>query len=187
MKDCGPVVSIKRVFQTALSQFIREESDHIRTGVSERNLCARLAPVLECVAIDHGLVGYFADAEYNRKQNGLIKTIIDENMEEVKVQCDLILHSRGKYVERDNLIAIEMKKSNRPGKEWKSDRTRLRALTKSSYDGIWSNDGETHPEHVCGYELGALVVLYEKKQEFQVEYFVDGDFTGPIETMCLSD
>lgn len=73
--------------------------------------------MLESVAIDHGLIGYFADAEYNRKQNGQIKTIIDENMEEVKVQCDLILHSRGKNVERDNLIAIEMKKSNRLGEE----------------------------------------------------------------------
>jgi hypothetical protein len=65
-------------------------------------------------------------------QDRRFKTILDEHMEEVAVTCDLILHSRGEIASRDNLIAIEMKKSDRPREEKEKDRVRLRALTKPS-------------------------------------------------------
>ena len=176
---------IKRIFQIALSQFICRESDNIRTGVSERNLCARFSIVLESVAKEHGFADYHADVEYNRKQHGRVKTLINDNMEVVAIQCDLILHSRGRSIERDNLLAIEMKKSDRPRREVESDRKRLRALTKSSYDGIWSYDGIAHPEHVCGYELGALVELNVRNEEARIEYFADGNPIGEIERRRL--
>src|SRR3546814_15238500 len=67
---------------------------------------------------------------------------------------DLILHSRGRVVERDNLIAIEMKRLSHPEREKQKDRVRLRALTKTSCDDVWSADGRALPEHVCGYGLG---------------------------------
>ena len=77
----------------------------------------------------------------------------------VPIQCDLIVHSRGKNIENDNLIAIEMKKSTRPKSEFIDDRKRLRALTKESYDDIWSNDGIALPELVCGYDIGIYLIL----------------------------
>lgn len=43
-------------------------------------------------------------------------------------------------------------------KEKENDKARLVALTKDSYDGVWSFDGKTLPEHVCGYDLG---IYYE--------------------------
>ena len=56
-------------------------------------------------------------------------------------------------------INIEMKKSIRPEAEKISDRKRLRTMTKDSYDGVWSWEGEAHPEHVCGYLLGVYVIV----------------------------
>ncbi|MGS2764806.1 hypothetical protein [Sinomicrobium sp. M5D2P9] len=102
---------------------------------------------------------YYSDPEYNRKQNGEIKTILDHEMKEVKINCDVIIHSRGNNIGNDNLLALEMKKSNRPEYEKASDKIRLRALTKESYDDVWSNDGKTFPEYVCGYELGIYMEL----------------------------
>ena len=94
----------------------------------------------------------------------------------VVINCDLILHSRGEIVAHDNLIAIEMKKAGRPEAEKEEDRIRLRAMTKATYDNIWSNDGQTHPEHVCGYELGFFVELDSRNSTFKTEEFRDGKF-----------
>jgi hypothetical protein len=64
------------------------ERENILNGVSERNLCARLAFYLEQVKERAGLAGYHADPEYNRMQDGRIKLILDENGQEVSITCD---------------------------------------------------------------------------------------------------
>lgn len=143
-------------------------------------MCSRLAIILETKKNDFNLISYYADTEYNRKQNGKIKTILNNNMEEITINCDLIFHSRGENIARDNLITIEMKKSKRPEYEKTSDRNRLKAMTKASYNDIWSNDGTTHPEYVCGYELGAFVELDKDKRNINIEYFKNGNFTYTI-------
>ena len=176
-------VMIDRILRTTISRFVDEETENILSGVSERNLCGRLALILESVAHEYGLTGYFADVEYNRKQGGKIKTIIDDDMRTITINCDLILHSRGNKLESDNLIAIEMKKASRPKKEKESDRSRLRAMTKTSYDGLWSSDGITHPEHVCGYVLGAFIELDEQEREIRIECFANGNAIGRIDIL----
>ena len=120
--------------------FLVRERENILNRVSERNLCARLGIYLHNVSEKSGLKGYFADPEYNRKQNGQVKTILDENLEVIVVNCDLILHSRG------------------------------------NYDGVWSYDGVTLPEHVCGYELGFYIELDHRKKSFLVEEYRAGEF-----------
>jgi hypothetical protein len=164
-----------RLFKDAFAQFLAREAEHILTGISERNLCGRLAPDLEQAASRKGLAGYIADPEYNRMQRGQVKTILDSNYEVVTVCCDLILHTRGKSIPHDNLIAIEMKKSDRPAGKKESDRKRLRAMTKASYDDVWSADGETHPEHVCGYILGVYLELNLQAAKFDVEFYSAGE------------
>ncbi|TGG93832.1 hypothetical protein E4656_06455 [Natronospirillum operosum] len=166
---------LSQVFNEALKAFLQAEAQNIISGVSERNLCARLAMPLQMMASDNGYAGYYADPEYNRKQNGKVKTILDDDMQVVNITCDLILHSRGEIMEKDNLIAIEMKKSERPEEEKISDRARLRTLTKSSFDGVWSYDGKTHPEHVCGYELGYFVELDRENKSYVVQMFQAGE------------
>ena len=127
---------------------------------------------------EYDLGSYYADLEYNRKQGGRIKTILDDDMEVVTINCDIILHSRGRSVQLDNLIAIEMKKSSRSQESKNSDRKRLRALTKRSYDGVWSYDGKTHPEHVCNYQLGFYIELNISSHTFLFERYEQGQKRG---------
>lgn len=167
---------LKKIFSRALENFISSESHNIANGTSERNLCARLAMFLEAEAASSNVTGYYADAEYNRKQEGRVKTILDDNMIEIPITCDLILHSRGESILEDNLIAIEMKRSTHSGEATESDRRRLRAMTKSSYDDIWSADGIAHPEDVCGYRMGYLLVLNVAQRNIVVEGYARGQF-----------
>lgn len=162
------------VLAQALDEFFVREADALVTNVSERNSCGRLALYLEGAAHKAGLTGYVADPEYNRKQGGKVKTILDRDMKVISISCDLILHSRGAQIAEDNLIAIEMKKVERPIREKDSDRDRLRALTKSPQDNIWSYDGAVHPEHVCGYRLGVFVEISASQRTATLEYFTKG-------------
>lgn len=168
---------LEEIFNQSLEEFFRLEADNIVNGVSERNLCARLAVILEKFTREHKKYkNYFADTEYNRKQNGEIKTIFKGKSKVVKITCDLILHSRGKSIKSDNLIAIEMKKNGQSKSSKNEDRARLSALTKSTYgDGLWSNDGKAHPEHVCGYKFGYFIEINEAQRSYSVEKFVGGD------------
>jgi len=165
---------MRGIFDEAFSAFLKRERLLIESGVNERTLCSRLAMILETEAHKAGLEEYFADPDYNRKQGGRVKTIIGADAREIVINADLILHSRGNIVARDNLIAIEMKKSTRPEREKEKDRERLTAMTKSTYDNIWSADGITHPEHVCGYELGVFIDLDISALAVIVEYYIDG-------------
>jgi len=168
---------LKEIFKQTLEEFFDNETENILSGVSERNLCARLAMSLDRIAKENGITGYYADPEYNRKQNGQVKTILDEQLKIINITCDLILHSRGQILKKDNLIAIEMKKAERPNHEKQSDKARLKTLTKNSFDDIWSADGETHPEHVCGYELGYFIEIDLEKRNYIVEEFTSGSLT----------
>lgn len=172
---------LRELFFRSFEQFTEREAENILHGTSERNLCARWAPLLETAAVEAGYDEYRADTEYNRKHCGQVKTILDETMHVVRITCDLILHSRGRIVERDNLIAIEMKRSSHPEREKQKDRIRLRALTKSSYDGVWSADGRALPEHVCGYGLGYFVELDADSRIFRFEEYQLGNLSDEIQ------
>lgn len=169
------------ISKNALNQFIKKNLNNILNDVSERNLCSRLGYDFENLFSVYKITGYYADTEYNRKQEGQVKTILDNEMKVIPIQCDIIIHSRGEIIAKDNLIAIEMKKSTRPNLEKTSDRNRLRALTKESYDNIWSNDGIALPEHVCDYDLGIYLILNIRERNFEIEYFYKENFvTGEI-------
>jgi hypothetical protein len=170
---------MREIFYPSFERFVQRERINILKGVSERNLCGRLALSLEEEVRRAGLQGYYADPEYNRMQDGRIKVILDENGREVSITCDLILHSRGQIFARDNLIAIEMKKSDRQNQEKEKDRVRLRALTKASYDeNLWTADGRSLPDFVCGYELGIFMELDFQKRHVVIEEFERGVAVG---------
>ncbi|MGL5411259.1 hypothetical protein [Cetobacterium sp.] len=65
---------------------------------------------------------------------GEVKTIYNERTEVIKVNCGLIVHSRGERIMQDNLIAIEMKKIEQPFLEKEEDRIKLSCLTKDSFN-----------------------------------------------------
>ncbi|AUX71445.1 hypothetical protein [Erwinia pyrifoliae] len=171
---------LRNVFEDSFRIFLERECENICSGVSERNLCARLACILEIESHKSGFPeNYVADVEYNRMQGGNIKTIINGNPETIKITCDLILHSRGKQGENDNLIAIEMKKKGRREEESESDRKRLIAITRKSFDEIWALD-ELSLEHVCGYKLGYFIEIDNISRNCKITEFINGEEKEPV-------
>lgn len=162
------------LFDECSDIFLENEVENILDNISERNLCGRFAIHMTPKLTEYGIIGYYVDPEYNRKQGGQVKTILDEKFNVITIQCDLIVHSRGK-IQQDNLITIEMKKSTRPESEKVNDRKRLRAMTKAPNDDIYSNDGITHPEHVCGYIIGVYMILNIAQRTCVFEYFQHGN------------
>jgi hypothetical protein len=172
------------IFNASLEQFFEHETLQVLQGVNERSSCARLAVYLQRIAEQAGLDGYFVDAEYNRMQEGKIKTILDDNETVVRINCDLILHGRGNRGCRENLIAVEMKKDGRPISHYEKDRRRLRALTKdpdSAKNQVWAigkNVDYLWPQHVCGYILGAFVLLDRPQRTCTIDYFAEGSLVS---------
>lgn len=169
---------LRAVFERSFSCFLERETLNILNGTAERNLCACWAALLEQAAIEGGFEGYRGDADYNRMQDGRVKVMLADGLRKVPIVCDLILHSRGEIPACDNLIAIEMKRSTRPKHEKGTDRLRLRMLTRSSFDRIWSADGLTLPEYVCGYKLGYYLELDVRSRSFLVEEYIEGTMVG---------
>lgn len=162
---------LRNLFRAALQCFAELERSNIASGVSERSLCARLAMVLEPMALEHGLHGYFADVEYNRGRGDRVKAIIDAQYRVLSVTCDLILHARGGR-EPDNLIAVEMKRYSHRQEDKDSDRERLRALTGAARELMDYRTGRS-VEHVSGYALGYFVELL-RGGRFRIEEYEGG-------------
>ncbi len=166
------------IFHEANAKFLSLNTDLFTTEVAERTLCGALMVAINSV-INKGFdrlkryKNYFVDVEYNRN-GGIVKTIINNDLKIVPINCDLILHSRGRHKWQDNLIAIEMKKVNRPEAEKLNDRNRLIALTRLT-DGVWSADGVTLPKHVCGYVLGIYYEVDNKNMTAYIEFYSEGD------------
>ena len=167
------------IFEEANKMMIINDNDLFITDVSERMFCGALMLHLHELIKETRYKDYHVDVEYNRNKGSKLKTInktirgLENKI--IRINCDLIVHSRGHNVLQDNLIAIEMKKSNRPKEEKNSDRERLIALTKDSFDNIWSFDGQVLPEHVCRYKLGIFYEINYRKQQIELEYYVRGD------------
>ena len=163
------------LFENANKNLLKIGSALIKGNVSERTICAALMLHLSKSLKKTPFHKYFTDVEYNRNKNGIVKTIIDENEVITTITCDLIVHSRGSYTQQDNLIALEMKKSNRKKTEKQKDKNRLIALTKDGYS-TWSYDGGvTLPEHVCRYILGIYYEINLNKHYIYLEYYRHGE------------
>ena len=161
------------IFEKANSCFLENDKSLLINNVSERSWYSRFAIYMTEFIGKSGIKNYYVDTEYNRNGNRL-KTVFDVDLEIINITCDIILHSRGTIFENDNLICIEMKKSNALFKDKEDDKKRLKLLTKNSYDGIWSADGNTLPEHVCGYKLGIYYEVNVEDRTIYIEYYENG-------------
>ena len=164
------------LFRLANQKFIKQDLSLILTNVNERTLCGSLSQHLNSTIQQSVYKNYHVDVEYNRN-NGKVKTLLNDKFEVVTINPDIIVHSRGEILKNDNLIAIEMKKSTSSDVDKHNDKVRLIALTKDSYDGVWSFDGVTLPEHVCGYSLGIYYEINLSKHSILLEYYVKGKST----------
>ena len=170
---------LKEMFLTSNQALIRDDMDLLDSQVSERSLCGALMLHLNRTMLQsEDFEGYYTDVEYNRNRGNIKtikKTIRGQEEQIVHVTCDLIMHSRGRHPEQDNLIAIEMKKANRPQAEKTADKERLKALTKDTFDDIWSYDGVTLPEHVCRYVIGIYYEIDFEYKTIRLEYYKQGE------------
>lgn len=169
---------LKKIFSLANHNLIDLDKELFESKVAERTLCGALMLHLHEQIKQTVYSHYYVDVEYNRNKGGKLKTIAKtikgQDFNIIRINCDLIVHSRGKCVEQDNLIAIEMKKSKRPASDKEKDRERLKCLTKDSFDGIWSFDGKTLPEHVCRYVIGIYYEINYDKRKIEIEYYYKG-------------
>lgn len=166
---------LKKLFLKANKNFLEKDRKLLEDKVSERTLCGALMLKLYEVLKETEYSNYYVDVEYNRNK-GEVKTIYNGRAEVIKVNCDLIVHSRGENTMQDNLIAIEMKKNEQPFFEKEDDRIRLSCLTKDSFDdNIWSYDGKTLPKHVCRYKIGIFYEVNLKRMSLKLEYYYQGN------------
>lgn len=113
---------------------------------------------------------YHVDVEYNRYQNRIKRIIqnVDGESEEkvMKINCDLVIHSRGDAPEQENLIALEMKKSTGRNCDKTNDKYRLEALTASELHkkGIFAWAGRELQNERYHYELGIYCEVNQKKR-----------------------
>lgn len=169
---------ITGLFERANQALLTADQNLFASQVSERTLCgALMLRLYDLIRQDPSYKGYHADVEYNRNRGGIKtirKTILNLDEKVVSINCDLILHSRGVCVEQDNLLAVEMKKSTRRAAEKNKDRERLIALTKDSFDDIWTWNGKNLPEHVCRYVLGVYYEINYRRKKILIEYYRQG-------------
>lgn len=169
------VQQLVEIFEKANKGFLKEQERFIISDVSERSICGELMKYLTNEISKTTFSSYHVDVEYNRN-DGKIKTIRNSEEKIINITCDIIVHSRGESIEQDNLIAIEMKKSTQSQHEKNKDRDRLLALTKDTFDDVWSYDGKTFPEHVCRYMLGVYYEIDIESRIVEIEYYMKGKF-----------
>lgn len=161
---------VKDIFKQAITRLYQIDYDNIRFGVSERNICARLAHHLENIMREYDLQNnssffdsYYADVEYNRMGNGDLKQYENSEHRPQYMVSDLLIQTRG--YER-NLLAVEMKrKGNR--KNVNEDKDRLKSLVSSA-----NNDLSTRCVHDT--LLGAFIVYSPKEVSIELFENVDG-------------
>lgn len=93
--------TLKKLFDESADIFFVDEAQNILSKIAERNLCCRLAIYMTPKLGEYGFNNYYADTEYNRKQGGRVKTILDDDENIITIQCDLIVHSRGEFLKND--------------------------------------------------------------------------------------
>jgi len=170
---------LKMLFENANKKLIKQDADLFRKNSSERSICGALMLKLKSSLRGTPFSHYNIDIEYNR--NFKYPKLIYSSNKKRKITCDLIVHSRGRYISQDNLISIEMKKSDSSEDKKERDRERLMVLTSASFDGIWRFEGTELPPYVCRYIFG---VYYEiQANRILLEYYRHGALQGTDE--CL--
>lgn len=175
-------IIIYDILEPSIYRLYHMDFDNIRIGVSERNICARLALHMENLmrSCSHRdlFEGYYADVEYNRMGNGELKRY--ENSEHLPqyMVSDLLIQSRG---EARNLLAVEMKrKGNYVNRN--EDRQRLESLVSPV---------PVHNTLPCVYGtlVGAFIIY--SSENVVIEFYESvngfGTQTGKMQFSCRTN
>ena len=177
MKD----IILNEILIPSLKRLYQEDYNNIKFGVSERNICARLAHHMENMMREYDdqhypsqFQDYYADVEYNRMSNGDYKFYEDSLKRLRYMVSDLLIHCRG---HKRNLLAVEMKrKGNKVGVD--KDKERLSSLvTPYTHDQL--------PDCAHDTLLGAFIEYSTKGVNMGLFTFSEKEKKVSISTMVL--
>lgn len=171
-------IIVSQILLPSLRKLYEMDYFNIRNGVSERNICARLAHNMEIIMHESNLyIDYFADVEYNRKNDGSGKHYDNSQKVSPAMVADLIVHKRNAD---NNLLAVEMKRWNNYDKR-KADRERLESVVSSPE--VKKDD--------CVYDttLGVFIIYSPERifLEFYENVNGNGKQAGEMELACIMD
>ena len=175
-------VIINDILIPSLKQLYQVNYDNIRFGVSERNICARLAHYMENIMREyddsHPIMHfhkYYADVEYNRMGNGDLKQYENSEHRPKYMVSDLLIQSRRK---KPNYLAVEMKRKGNY-RNANDDRERLASMVSPAPHGM-------HERYVHDTLVGAFIVY--GKDGVKIELFENVNGRGEItRTFGFSD
>ena len=124
------------IFEKAKNEFLEKEKSIIKNDTNERTLTQRLAFYLELqLRKNIKYENYSVDCEYNRKEEDIKRLKFGKNTDKKEIYPDIIVHQRKI---KNNLIAIEMKKTTSRNTDKIKDIEKLKALTdeKNCYSYI---------------------------------------------------
>ncbi|WP_338981608.1 hypothetical protein [Fusobacterium nucleatum] len=124
------------IFEKAKNEFLEKEKTIIKNDTNERTLTQRLAFYLELqLRKNIKYENYSVDCEYNRKEEDIKRLKFGKNTDKKEIYPDIIVHQRKI---KNNLIAIEMKKTTSRNTNKIKDIEKLKALTdeKNCYSYI---------------------------------------------------
>ena len=163
-------IIIYKILIPALMRLYKVDYDNIRFGVSERNICARLAHHMENIMRAYDFINsssyfknYYADVEYNRMGNGDLKMYENSEKELKYMVFDLLIQSRG---EEPNYLAVEMKRTIN-NSNVKEDMDRLASMVSSA-------NHETETRCVHDTIVGAFIVYDPNGVNIQLFENVNG-------------
>lgn len=148
------------------------DSINLNDGVSEWNICARLAMYMEKRMRDYDFLyrtelfkDYYVDVEYNRSYGGNPK-VVGGN----KVRVDLIVHSREET--KPNYLVLEMKKPKNPKKRIDDERELNRMVRPREKEAV--------DYYNCGSFVG--VFMDYNKDSYCGKLFWYNELTKDVET-----
>ena len=176
-------IIIQEILIPSLKKLYSTDYDNIRYGVSERNICARLAHHMENLMRRYDKVNgedffreYYADVEYNRMGSGDLKHYENSAHRPVYMVSDLLIQTRG-YGR--NYLAVEMKrKGNRRNVDEDKERLMSLASSPSNYEQAHKCVYDTLVGAYIEYsKAGVKIELYEniggrgvKTEEIRLKY-----------------
>ena len=147
------------IFEKAKNEFLEKEKTIIKNDTNERTLTQRLAFYLELqLRKNIKYENYSVDCEYNRKEEDIKRLKFGKNTDKKEIYPDIIVHQRKI---KNNLIAIEMKKTTSRNTDKIKDIEKLEALTDRKND--------------YHYTLGIYFELDITDNNNIINFFVDGE------------
>ena len=147
------------IFEKAKNEFLEKEKTIIKNDTNERTLTQKLAfyPKLQ-LRKNIKYENYSVDCEYNRKEEDIKRLKFGKNTDKKEIYPDIIVHQRKI---KNNLIAIEMKKTTSRNTDKIKDIEKLEALTDRKND--------------YHYTLGIYFELDITDNNNIINFFVDGE------------